>query len=81
MRSRFLRLRIRPTNRDIPRADDGTLPLPGDCEAATATLRLDGSRDRFVAARKVELALTRFGANPQQKAGPFAGFSDHDRDV
>ncbi|MDM4719703.1 transposase [Micromonospora sp. WMMA1363] len=26
MRSRFLRLRIRPANRDIPRADDGTLP-------------------------------------------------------
>lgn len=29
-------------------AEDGTLPLPGDCEPATATLRLDGSRDRFV---------------------------------
>ena len=26
MRSRFLALRIRPANRDIPRADDGTLP-------------------------------------------------------
>ena len=29
-------------------ADDGTLPLPGMCEPATATLRLGGSRDRFV---------------------------------
>ena len=29
-------------------ADDGALPLPGECEPATATLRLDGSRDRFV---------------------------------
>ncbi len=26
MRSHFLRLRIRPANRDIPRADDGSLP-------------------------------------------------------
>ena len=26
MRSRFLRLRIRPANRDIPRAEDGALP-------------------------------------------------------
>ena len=26
MRSRFIALRIRPANRDIPRADDGTLP-------------------------------------------------------
>ena len=26
MRSRFLALRVRPANRDIPRADDGTLP-------------------------------------------------------
>jgi SRSO17 transposase len=26
MRSHFLRLRVRPANRDIPRADDGTLP-------------------------------------------------------
>ena len=29
-------------------ADDGTLPLPGDCEPATASLRLDGSRERYV---------------------------------
>lgn len=29
-------------------ADDGALPLPGDCEPATATLRVDGSRNRFV---------------------------------
>ena len=26
MRSHFLRLRVRPANRDIPRADDGALP-------------------------------------------------------
>ena len=29
-------------------AADGSLPLPGECEPATATLRLDGDRDRFV---------------------------------
>jgi hypothetical protein len=29
-------------------ADDGSLPLPGECEPATATLRVDGSRNRFV---------------------------------
>lgn len=29
-------------------ADDGTLPPEGVCEPATATIRLDGSRERFV---------------------------------
>ena len=29
-------------------ADDGSLPAPGDCEPATATLRVDGTRGRFV---------------------------------
>lgn len=29
-------------------ADDGSLPLPGTCEPATATLRVDGGRRRFV---------------------------------
>ena len=29
MRSRFLALRVRPANRDIPRAADGTLPEHG----------------------------------------------------
>lgn len=29
-------------------ADDGTLPEPGACEPATGTLRLEGSRDRFL---------------------------------
>lgn len=29
-------------------AVDGTLPAPGDCEPGTATLRVDGTRDRFV---------------------------------
>ena len=29
-------------------ADDGSLPLPGFCEPATATLRVDGGRRRFV---------------------------------
>ena len=28
-------------------AVDGSLPAPGDCEPATATVRLDGARDRF----------------------------------
>ena len=30
------------------RADDGTLPAAGDCEFGTASLRVDGSRGRFV---------------------------------
>jgi len=34
-------------------ANDGSLPEPGVCEPATATLRLEGSRDRFL-----ELAAT-----------------------
>jgi hypothetical protein len=29
-------------------ADDGTLPAEGACEPATVTVRLDGSRERFV---------------------------------
>jgi hypothetical protein len=29
-------------------ADDGTLPPAGECEPATATLRVDGTRGRFV---------------------------------
>lgn len=29
-------------------ADDGSLPRPGTCESATATLRVDGGRQRFV---------------------------------
>jgi hypothetical protein len=30
-------------------ADDGSLPEPGDCEPATATLRVTGPRGRFLA--------------------------------
>ena len=34
--------------RAVLRADDGTLPDPGQCEPGSATVRLDGTRGRFL---------------------------------
>lgn len=34
--------------RAVLRADDGTLPDPGQCEPGSATLRLDGPRGRYL---------------------------------
>jgi hypothetical protein len=32
----------------VLRADDGTLPAPGECEPGSASLRIDGSRGRYL---------------------------------
>jgi hypothetical protein len=34
--------------RAVLRADDGTLPDPGQCEPGSATVRLDGTRGRYL---------------------------------
>ena len=67
MRSRFAALRIRPANRDIPRAEDGTLPeawllaeWPTDADERTdlwlSTLPADTPLEELVRLAKISLA-------------------------
>lgn len=54
-------------------ADDGTLPLPGACEPATAVLELDGPRDRFLSLTTTQGTVC--GQYGQNGNGPWHRFT------
>jgi hypothetical protein len=60
----------------VLRAQDGTLPEPGVCEAGTATLRIEGPRGRYVEFASSDDVCGTFVQPPNVVTHVFAGVYD-----
>ncbi len=62
--------------RAVLRAQDGTLPEPGQCEAGSATVRIDGTRGRYLELSSSDEVCGEFVQAPSVVTHVFTGVYD-----